>query len=391
MASVISWLEQQLDDDGRPKRSECPFWEFVTGAVSLLKPWLRSLPEEAAEPLRLLLFFGLGHAAEELRGGEHEEWAKAALELAKGIGAADLEHLIRLIKSSKKARLGPKWSDLSSIASYAHPKQIVGCLREGWVFPTTALQMDHSICSASTALKLSIEGRRWIAPNWTLEGDAAPTQEATRARWQTCVSTSEADLLEWSFRSGTARITRTALMLKQHKLLLLADQVDQARGQSWTSSLGVDRLVRAESGSENRGLRLQNLGQSSLCLWPLGLPSLPYETERGRFCLDGSQLKLTQVLQSTRSWIPLMFSWDASRNRKSVHWRPLTVSESFKKCKPETAFAVRVAIKGQPSLVLYRSLGKPARRALLGHQTIARMMVGQFDSEGSLKPIFELE
>ena len=41
--------------------------------------------------------------------------------------------------------------------------------------------------------------------------------------------------------------------------------------------------------------------------------------------------------------------------------------------------------------VVYRSLGPPARRAFLGHQTAARFLIGEFDTDGDLKPILTVE
>ena len=339
---LVSWLDKQLDDEGRPKRTKFPFWEFVAGVQSVLKLYPGKLPDEFCEQLRILLSFGLSQAAEELRPGKSGDLAPQILKLTQRIEASDLEQLVRLAKSSKKGQLPAKFADLSAISSSAHPKLILGCLRDGWKFPTTSLRIDQSAGGASTALELQVESRDWLGPLWSLGPNSSSEPAVSVARWRERTSSSTSDLLEWSFRIGTTRIIRTALLLKEYKLALLADQVDGPANQTWTSQIDVGRLVRAETDTENRGLNLQHTGQSSLCIWPLALPSLPYVTERGQFRLDGSQLKLEQQTQIRRTWMPLLLSWDPARNRKPVHWRHLTVSESFKKCKPETAFAVRV-------------------------------------------------
>jgi hypothetical protein len=58
---------------------------------------------------------------------------------------------------------------------------------------------------------------------------------------------------------------------------------------------------------------------------------------------------------------------------------------------PDEAFAVRVSWGRDDTLVIYRSLTPPARRAFLGHLTTARFLVGKFTSEGIVEPILSVE
>ena len=43
------------------------------------------------------------------------------------------------------------------------------------------------------------------------------------------------------------------------------------------------------------------------------------------------------------------------------------------------------------SLIIYRSLARPALRAFLGHQTEARFLVGLFTREGDVHPLLTVE
>jgi hypothetical protein len=56
-------------------------------------------------------------------------------------------------------------------------------------------------------------------------------------------------------------------------------------------------------------------------------------------------------------------------------------------CAPDEAFAVRVSWGRDDTLVIYRSLRPPGRRAFLGHLTSSRFLVGKFTTEGSVEPI----
>ena len=76
---------------------------------------------------------------------------------------------------------------------------------------------------------------------------------------------------------------------------------------------------------------------------PIGLPCLPYVTDRGRFQLEGRDLVLTQAGDCRRRWLPVLVSWDSARNRKAVNWRVLTVSERSRPVPPDRAFAARVS------------------------------------------------
>ena len=120
---------------------------------------------------------------------------------------------------------------------------------------------------------------------------------------------------------------------------------------------------------------------------PIGLPCLPYPTDRGRFQAEGQELTLNLTPTGRRCWLPLLVSWDPARNRKTPQWRILTVSERSRAVPSDRAFAVRVSWGRDESYVIYRSLGTPAARAFLGYQTHARFLVGQFTADGEVKPI----
>ena len=124
---------------------------------------------------------------------------------------------------------------------------------------------------------------------------------------------------------------------------------------------------------------------------PIGLPSLPYPTERGAFLAQNDGLVLNQASAGKRCWLPLLVSWDSKRHRKEVHWRILSVSENARNVAPDRAFAVRVSWGRDETYVIYRSLGKPATRAFLGHQTTARFLVGLFRADGTVEPILKVD
>ncbi len=128
--------------------------------------------------------------------------------------------------------------------------------------------------------------------------------------------------------------------------------------------------------------------RSTARLIPLSLPALPYPTDRGSFAVEGRDAVLRQPSAGRRRWLPLLFSWD----RPPTGWRTLTVTEKSQICPPDVAFAARVSWgTGREGLVIYRSLGRPALRAFLGHQTRARFLIGRFTAEGDVEPLLTIE
>jgi hypothetical protein len=151
-------------------------------------------------------------------------------------------------------------------------------------------------------------------------------------------------------------------------------------------SIDIAPGVSAAAVEESRAIRLKASRSSALVL-PLGLPALPYPTDRGSFTVDDRRLVLRQAKDAKRAWLPLVVSWDADRNRRPVRWRVLTVSEKMKECPPGIGFAVRLSFGREETFVIYRSLGRPGLRAFLGHHTRDRLLVGLFNKDGDVEPL----
>jgi hypothetical protein len=146
----------------------------------------------------------------------------------------------------------------------------------------------------------------------------------------------------------------------------------------------------AEPIRDCRALRLTDTSRrGSAQVLPIGLPCRDYPTDRGRFQLEDRELVLSHT-HLRRCWLPLLVSWDPARHRKPLQWRVLTVSERSRVSAPDRAFAVRVSWGQNETYLIYRSLATPAPRAFLGHQTRARFLFAQFDSDGEVKPIVTL-
>ena len=144
---------------------------------------------------------------------------------------------------------------------------------------------------------------------------------------------------------------------------------------------------------ESRGVLLKpSQRRGSAQVLPIGLPSLPYPTERGNLVANQD----TTRLETSTRWPALLAATPrvlgpAGDIAKPVHWRALSVSEQSRNVSADRAFAVRVSWGRDETYVIYRSLAKPAPRAFLGHQTTARLPGGSFTPEGTVEPILKID
>jgi hypothetical protein len=287
------------------------------------------------------------------------------------------------------------------LPAWACPDRPLAMLRANWAGEGDLLAVDHRSSGAECLVELIGQGALWLGPTWASSetgSEVASSQGAHRrpARW---LSNSSADLVEWTFARGGRRVIRTALLLRGRRIALLADQVEGLDVRAATGisvRVGLPEGVAAARLANGPGLVLsQRRARRTARLIPLGLPPAAGLDGAGSGTLDCQEhaLRLVQHAEGRRCWLPLLVSWDGLRNRQSVHWRVLTVAERSRVCPPDTAFAARVTWGRPPgqTLLVYRSLARPALRSVLGYQTSARFLVGVLTPEGNVEPIVKVD
>jgi hypothetical protein len=270
----------------------------------------------------------------------------------------------------------------------------MGVLRADWTPRGEFVAFDHRV-AGPTRFEVFGDGRSWLEDAWTAPGtNAARAGVGQPSSWTTGA---KADVAEWTFRAGSLRVVRAAVMLRGLKFAILADLVEGIKSATpLETRLGIPPGVLVEPVADARAflLRTGAAGLSAQAV-PLGLPALSYPTDRGRFDFEPEprEFVLSQAAAGERAWLPLMVSWDHARHRKRLHWRVLTVSENYRACPPGTAWAARVSWERSETYVVYRSLGPTARRSFLGYSTSdsTRLFVGRFTTEGVVEPIIALD
>jgi hypothetical protein len=273
----------------------------------------------------------------------------------------------------------------------SRPDRPLAVLRANWSRQGEVLAIDHRTPGASSAIELYALEQPWLGPSWSLNREQAPAPRARPTSW---ASTPSADLAEWSFRLGRSRVVRTALLLRGRRLALLADQVEgPVLAPAPMLRIGLAEGVEAALIPGSRGLTLAKArARSTMRVFPIGLPHRDDPTDQGAFTAEEGSLRLGQAIEGKRGWLPLLISWEPARNRLPTRWRRLTVSEKSRICPPDVAFAARITWGRHETLVVYRSLARPAIRTFLGHQTRARFLVGLFSHEtGDVEPLLKVD
>jgi hypothetical protein len=318
--------------------------------------------------------------------GPHGRESARAVRLRKWASLSSDPALASVVRRWFPASPGTNSSLVSPpLPAYSDEDRVLAILRPDWTTEGDWVAVDHRARGDDSRIEVASGGNPWLIGSWrsldrpdsTSPGPTRPTSWSTGAY---------ADALEWTFRAGPSKITRTAVLLRYRQIALLAQQED---GPAAATGFRVG-LAKGTTPSPLSDQRAWSLGRSrsKASLIPLALPALPYVTERGSFTVEAGEAVLRQTSEGRRRWLPLVISWGKS----PVHWRVVTVTEKSKVCPSDVAFGARLSWgTGQDGLLIYRSLGRPALRVVLGHQTRARFLIGRFTPDGNVVPLLSLD
>jgi hypothetical protein len=266
-------------------------------------------------------------------------------------------------------------------ASRSDPSKVFAALRSSWDKESEIIAVDQRVTTRPPRIELFANEQSWIRGNWIAGGDLKVGPAKTN-RWQTGAY---ADYLEWSFKAGPTKITRTAVVLHFRGVALLAQQEEGPATSGL--ALPIAETTAATLDATQRYVALTS-GRSKARLIPLNLPALPYATDKGTLTIDDHHARLTNGQPGRRRWLPMLATW----GKPPTIWRSCTVTENMKICDPDVAFGVRVGwgLKDD-GLLIYRSLTKPALRCVLGYQTRARFLIGRFTPDGNVVPLLTVD
>ena len=140
------------------------------------------------------------------------------------------------------------------LPAWSSPDRTLGVLRADWTSRGDLVAFDHREAGGPTLLEVFGAGQTWLAGSWKPPGagEGGKTTAGKPLNWTT---SSGADLAEWTFRAGSLRVTRTAVMLRGRKVAILADLVEGIKPPTTLETrwgLPPERI--AEPIAESRGV-----------------------------------------------------------------------------------------------------------------------------------------
>lgn len=313
---------------------------------------------------------------------------KAALRLT---NHAKTRRIAELLKSGSKdvsdTNRGPRPAFELELAGLA-------VLRSNWRRNSPQLVVDHSTRELASELSL---GKTLF---WTgvhpLEVRLDGRMLAAEQPWDQLCWTSDEDVdyleLEIDLAEGV-RVQRLIALAREDNFLFIGDAVLSERpGKIEYRSVLPLAMGVTFTGEEETREGMLSAGQGPpLRVLPLALGEWRAGSTCGALRGASDGLELTQSAHGEALFAPLFIDLDPRRIGKEVTWRQLTVGKNRAAVPPDEAVGYRVQV-GRNQWVLYRALGGPATRTVLGRNLYNELLIGRFQSaNGNVKTILEIE
>ncbi len=314
-------------------------------------------------------------AAALLLGGDEEDRDVALLALPGGK------------KSEAKAISPLALPDAASHSEWA----ATSVLRAGWSRSDPRL----TVVWAGQSIRFELAAQRHVlwSGQWELDVSQHGRSLAPIGDWdEVCwVSDDDIDYLELEIElEGGLRVQRQMALAREDGFLFLADAVlgGQA-GLQYRSSLPLSSGVSFQPAAECREGFLEAETPVARVM-PLALPEWRTDERHGTLEVKRGRLELSQSSDCCSMYAPLFVDLTRRRMSRRVTWRQLTVAEQLCIQPSDVAVGYRVAL-GKEQWLVYRSLGEPRNRTLLGHNLSTEMLIGRFDTDGEVDTLVEIE
>lgn len=310
-------------------------------------------------------------------GGDRRDFAAATLALPKGIVAP--RKVTR--RDLPKPSLNSDWSCVSIMA-------------EGWSKPTARLALAYAVDDPVT-IDLSIAGESLLSGSWWFSTTCNGKPVRPEGEWeQLCWESGKAfDFLELglSLTEGL-RLERQILFGRHDHMLYLADIIfhtnHEERAIQHSISLPLANDARWNPAAETRDGVIAGRKQRAAVM-PMGLKEWRADPRGGSLTETSGRLVLSQSTEGPALCCPLFLDFDTERSALERTWRQLTVGEWLEVVPSDQAVGYR-AQSGDDQWLIYRSLGTPGNRTLLGHNVAGEFCAGQF-VDGKFKEWIEIE
>ncbi len=205
--------------------------------------------------------------------------------------------------------------------------------------------------------------------------------------------------LELEMTASGLKFYRQLLLGRKDKFLLVADGVHKSGSGEieWSLDLPLAPGVNIVPENGTREMYLNCGGIQSLVL-PLALPEWTNQRGQGKLVerVEDGRTFLSATASATLRehggglYFPMFFDLSPKRSRLKRTWRRLTVAESLKIVRPETAGAFRVQVD-RDQWVFYRALGSVGNRTFLGQNFAGDFFAGRFKANGEVDELVQVQ
>ena len=191
-----------------------------------------------------------------------------------------------------------------------------------------------------------------------------------------------------SGRQGrTAAQASGAKSARLRSLLPWGDRL-QAETVTGSREVAVRTVKRTVSSPPGTPLRRT---PSVARLFPVALPQDCSFSSDGRIEADERSVTVELTSPGETIYCPLILDWNPTRMRGPADWNRLTVSEEGTVLNGDQAAGYRLRL-GSAQWLIYRSLQKSVEgRCLLGYHTRFESVVGLVQTDGTIKPMVQIE
>lgn len=304
------------------------------------------------------------------------------------------------IGSGKRAEAKTKVAEdrLPALSHYSAPSSSA-LMQSDWREKCCRVAVDFSDTEICLEV-LGAKGESILAGEWTARVDLDGQAQLRLDDWhEVCwFSDADVDYLELESHFGqSAKVQRQIVLLRESRLLLLADSLLGEVDDTWTleSKFPLAAGAGFESNKKSTEGFVTTYGGVDCFTVPLFLPEW-----RRQLSLAGSKSNLFQEdgdlisrveSKTQRIYMPVVFQIGKPKLLQQFTWRHLTVADELRIVESKEAQAYRLQIN-QDQWLFYRSLAEPKRRTALGMHTMADFFAGAFDAdEGEVDTIVEVE
>ena len=131
-------------------------------------------------------------------------------------------------------------------------------------------------------------------------------------------------------------------------------------------------------------------GKQRTAVLPLGLYEWRCDPRGGTLLSESGRLTLTEATTGRALYCGLLLDLDPARSKKCRTWRQLTIAEMLELVPRDAAVGFR-AQSGDDQWLVYRSLGPPGNRSVLGQNVSCEFYAGRLNNEGLVDEWIEIE